>query len=115
MSDQGKNEYDFKTEFENLGQNLKNVINTAWESEERKQVQQQVESGINELGQALNDFFINFSESEAGQQVKSEINELGERIRSGEMEEKASDGLLSVLKKINTELEKATENMEKEG
>jgi hypothetical protein len=49
-----------------------------------------------------------FQESETGLQVKAEAEDLRDRIASGEVEQKVREDILSVLHKVNAELEKIT-------
>lgn len=94
-------------EFSEFGKNLKNAFNAAWESEERKQAQKDIEAGINNLGKALDNFATSFSASEAGQQMKEEMDDLGQRLRSGEVADKAREELLKALKALNKILDNA--------
>lgn len=97
---------DLGDEFRNLGENLKNVFQSAWESAERKRLQQEIEAGLNELGKSLNQAVTEIKESPAGQQFKEDARDLHERVRSGELESKARNELRSVLHQINEELQK---------
>jgi predicted component of type VI protein secretion system len=98
---------DLADEFRNLGENLKTFFQTAWESEERKKLQQEIEAGMAELGKSLSQAASEFKAGPAGQQLKSDFEDLHERVRSGEVENKIRAELLSVLRTVNTELEKA--------
>lgn len=97
---------DLGDEFRNLGNNLKNIFQNAWESAERKKLQQDIESGISELGKSLNQAVTEIKESPAGQQFKEDARDLHQRVRTGEFESKARSELLSVLHQINEELRK---------
>jgi len=97
---------DLGDEFRNLGNNLKDIFKTAWESAERKKFQQEIEAGLNEIGKSLNQAVTEIKDSPAGQQFKEDARDLHERMRSGELESKARSELLSVLQQINTELQK---------
>ena len=98
---------DLADEFRNLGENLKTFFQTAWESEERKKLQGEIEAGMAELGRSLSQAASEFKEGPAGQQLKSDFQDLHERVRSGEVENKLRAELLSVLRTVNSELEKA--------
>jgi len=97
---------DVASEFQVLGENLKRVLHQAWESEERKTLQREIETGLAALGKTLEQAAKELRESETGQRLKSEAQELQERLRSGEVETRLRDDLITVLKKVNTELEK---------
>ena len=106
MSEEPQNEESLSDEFRNLGKNLMDVLNKAWESSERKHLQQEIESGLSELGGTMKREADNFTSSPAGQQFKSDVEDLGERIRSGEAQAKARQELFSILRTANTELQK---------
>jgi hypothetical protein len=49
-----------------------------------------------------------FQVKEVGKKAVKEVDDFGERLRSGEVRDKAHEGILSALKKMNAELEKAS-------
>ena len=99
---------DVAAEFSTLGKNLMTLLQSAWESEERKNLQREIEAGLAELGKTLNQAVSEFKESPAGNRLREEAEGLRARVRSGEVETQIRDDLLAVLRKINVELEKAT-------
>lgn len=109
MSEQNKDTGSLKEEFRNLGNNLKGMINAAWESEERKKFQAELEEGMRELGLVMDDLAEEFREGEVGKNLRREVDDFSERVRSGEVENKAREEILKALKVLNTELEKASE------
>ena len=94
------------SEFKDLGENLKSILQNAWEREERKNLQREIESGLANLGKTLEQAAKDFKESEAGQRLKADAEDLHQRIRSGEVETRVRDDLLAALRKVNSELEK---------
>jgi hypothetical protein len=98
---------DVTSEFRQLGQNLKEVLQAAWESEERRKLQSEIETGLSELGRTVNQTVAEFKESPTGQRIQSEAEDLGSRIRRGELEADLREDLLTILRRVNTELEKA--------
>jgi hypothetical protein len=99
---------DIAAEFRQLGNHLKTILQTAWESEERKKFQQEVQAGLTELGDSLNKAITEFKTSPTGQRMKSDVEDFQTRLRSGEVETQAREELLTVLRKVNDELQKAT-------
>lgn len=108
MSEESKSGSNLKDEFRNLGNNLKQVINAAWESEERQKFQVEIEEGMRELGFVLDDLAQGIREGEVGQNIRREVDDFSERVRTGEVESKAREEILKALKVLNTELEKAS-------
>ena len=107
MTENSQPEGNLKDEFQAFGENLKKAFTSAWESEERAKVQNEIEDGINELGRALNEFVTSFSASETGQKIIQEVDDFSERLHSGEVQAKAEEGLLKTLQKVNEQLGKA--------
>jgi hypothetical protein len=97
-------ENELADELKNLGQNLKGIVQAAWESDERRKLQQEIEKGVNEFQKAVSDF----ETSTTGQKLKSEVQDLGERLRAGEVESKLRGDLLAALRSLNAALAKAT-------
>lgn len=97
---------DLADEFRELGRNLKNVFHSAWESAERKNLQQEIESGLDELGKSLKQAATEFKDSPAGERLREDARDLEERIRSGEVEQKVRSDLGSALRQVNEELKK---------
>jgi hypothetical protein len=100
-------ENDLASEFRALGDNLKSILKNAWESEETQKLKGEIQAGLTELGRVTNETVDEFTQGETGQRLKTEADDLRERIRTGEVEDKARQELLKVLRVINTELEKA--------
>ena len=121
MTEEEKLEESLRDEFATLGKNIRNAFTGVWESEERKRISSEIESGITEVGDAISQAAIDFRESESGQQVRADVERIADDIRTGEMREKFERDLVSILRSFNAELEKATENLtetsaeEKEG
>ena len=110
MTDNSKPEENLEDEFRNLGQNLVEALRTAWDSPERKKLQQEIGNGLTELNATLKKEFDDFDSSETGQRLKSDVENLRQRVRSGEAEAKVRSELLNALRIANEEIRKATAN-----
>ncbi len=102
---------DLVDELRELGENIKSFLHALWESQERKQVQQEIETGMAELGASLSKAAGDFQQSPTGQRIQEEFKEIGERIRSGEIEATIRQDFLSALRTANSELEKVLKKM----
>jgi hypothetical protein len=96
-------------EFRNLGRNLVEALRNLWESPERQRLQNDLEAGLAEFSATVKEEADKFGQSPTGQQVKSEWEDLKGRVESGEAEAYARQEILSVLRKVNSELEKASQ------
>lgn len=94
---------DVLEELRELGRNLGALLQSAWESEERKKVQQEIETGLKDVSKSLQDL----ANSPTGQTIKADLNELNERLRTGEVEAKVRAEVLSALRLANDGLKKA--------
>jgi hypothetical protein len=99
---------DLGEEFRTLGKNLKSILQTAWESPERKRLQQEMESGMAELGKSLDQAVKEFKDSPAGQRLKEDAHDFQERLRTGEVEQRLRQDLLAVMRRFNEELGKVS-------
>jgi hypothetical protein len=90
-----------------LGENLRTVFQAAWDSDDRRRLQQEIETGIGELAESLSKAAREFSGSETGKQMKDDVRDLGERLQSGEVETKVREDLAAILRKLNEELGRA--------
>ena len=90
-----------------LGHNLQAALQSAWESQERKKLQTEIESGLNDLTRTLSQAAKDFGESPTGQTLKADVEDFQQRVRTGDVEQKVRSELLGALRSVNTELQKA--------
>jgi signal recognition particle GTPase len=113
MSDNNPNENkapndNISEQLNELGKNLREALQSAWESEERRKLQKEIEEGLANLGASLSQAAKDFSSSPTGQSLKEDVKDLQERWRTGEVRSKAHSEIVEALRKVNTELQKAT-------
>ena len=111
MTETPPSEENLAEEFRQLGKNLTEVLRGAWESPERKKLQQEIASGLSELSSMMRTEAEHIQESPTGQRMKADAEELRERIRSGEVESRVRQDLLAALHFINEQLRKASERL----
>jgi hypothetical protein len=109
MTDDPRPEGKLEDEFQILGKNLVAALRAAWDTPERKHVQEELITGLNGLGSTLKQEADNFASSPAGQQIKNGVEQVGERLRNAETQEKVRQELLNALKAANLELQKVIE------
>jgi len=97
---------DLAAQFRELGDQLKNMIQSAWDSEESQKFRTELKEGLSELGKVANETVDEFKTSETGQRLKADAEEFKVRVESGEVEAKAREEVSKVLDFINTELGK---------
>ena len=92
-----------------LGQNLIQVLRSAWDHPERKRLQRELENGLYDLSNTVNREMEEFKESPTGQRLRTDVENLQERVRTGEAEAKVRSELLHIMRTINQELQKVTQ------
>lgn len=109
MAENETPEAKIQAEFHRLGKNIREAVEVAWGSEDRKRVSEQIESGLNEVGDVISQTAQEFTESDSAQRIREDIEDISERIRSGEVARKLEADLITILQSMNVEIEKATE------
>ncbi len=110
MSDETHEPGDLAGELRTLGKNLSDLFQSAWDSEDRKRLQEEIEGGVADLTDTLRSAAKDFTQSETGKQLKEDVRDLGERVRSGEVESKVRQDLTDVLRRVNEELDRAAKD-----
>jgi len=98
---------DIGDQLNELGKNLRDALRTAWESDERRKLQQEIEVGLANLGDSLSQAAKEFSSSPTGQNLKEEVKDMHERWQTGEVGTKVRTEITEALRTVNQELQKA--------
>lgn len=120
----GKQHYDVAAEFRHLGQQLGETLQSAWESDERKRIEQEVREGVHsfvtEIDKVLQDVRTSettskLREDAAGAKAKVDESELGQKAREGIVEglRWLSEGLNELAVKFTPPEKPADESAEK--
>jgi hypothetical protein len=107
------NNQDLSDELRQFGKSLKHFFKSAWESDERQQLQTEIEHSLDEVARSLNQAADDFSASQEGQQLKSEFDDLKQRVESGELGDKIQHDLKQTLRKVSEELDQASNRWSK--
>ncbi len=97
-----------QAELNALGENLQRAIRNVWQSDERKQLQADVEGGLESALQHLRGELQEFQDSETAERLKADLQSVETDLRSGETATLMRREILSVLQRLNAELEQAT-------
>lgn len=108
-------------QFEALGESLSRALQAAWESEETQEHVdrlhvQSMQDGLEKMVDRVNQTVREASESQQGRKLRTEAERTAESLRkAGEQTwREAQPQLLSALKKVNAELQRVIDNLEKE-
>lgn len=109
MSENQTDESGLSDEFRNFGKNLVKASQAAWDSPQRRRLQEEIESGLNEVRNVINRETDQLVASPTTQKLKKDIDDFSERVRSSDVENTIRSELLDALRTVNLELEKLTE------
>lgn len=100
---------DITAALRDFGRQFANTIQAAWNSQERREFEDEVREGLNQFASEVRKAFQEIKESAAAQKVKeeaSEAKERVERVERADLAQKAQAGLVEGLQKLSQELGK---------
>lgn len=100
-------------ELSELGRQLGAAFKAAWESEERRKLQQEIREGLAALGDQLEEAVQTARESEALQELRADLQKAVETARQSEPAQDIGEGLLKGLRQINRQLSRLLASWEK--
>lgn len=107
--EKGAPEADVSDALRDLGRQFAETIQTAWNSQERKEFEQEVREGVRRFGDEVNKVFTEAKESPTVKKAKEEAQEVRTRVESGEVTRKARGGLVEGLQWLSQELARLAE------
>lgn len=87
-----------------LGRQLGTAFKAAWESEQRRELQQEISEGFKALGDQLEEAVKTAREGEALQELQTDVKQAVETARQSDALQGVRRGLLKGLRQINREL-----------
>lgn len=97
---------DISDALRNLGQQFVNTIQTAWDSEERKEVEEELRDGMQQFAAEVDKAFKQVKGSPAGKRAQEEAAEFKDSIDKGEFAPKMQNSLVQGLQWLSDELGK---------
>lgn len=104
MTESNQDESDLTEELRQLGANLTGTLRSAWASEERQKVQQEIESGLQSINEEFRRAGDEIDLKGIGEEVRSGVEDASQKIQTGETGDRVRNELLSVLQTINSQL-----------
>lgn len=93
-------------ELKRLGKQLHSTAKAAWESEERRQLEAEIVSGLNALASEIERTLRECRITPEGEVLEARAREVKEKAKSGELGVEVRRGFLRVLRQVNAELER---------
>jgi hypothetical protein len=104
-----KLESDLQVEIQRLSASFLEVVRVAWQSNERKQLEQDLKTGLNSLATNLEDGFKKASESEQAKQFLERAGDVAEsvteKMRRSEVAQDLGEGLLKGLRSLGEQID----------
>jgi hypothetical protein len=100
----GGNGPDFAAEFQKIGRQLAETLQAAWDSEERKRVEQEVREGVQTLVNEVDQVIREVKSSDKTAKVKEEAEELKSRVETSEVGTRARTGVVQGLRWLSETL-----------
>lgn len=106
------------SEFRELGNRLVSTAKTAWQSEQRQEVQQEITDGLRTLRDQLNEAFDSARSTVKNQNVtgsvKEQVHKVSESAKSGDFLDEIRTGLATGLRELNGQLQRLSDYLEKQ-
>ena len=100
---------EFASELNKLGENLGTLMRSVWESEERKSIEREITSGLEQLTKQVNQTIEQMRQDATVDHAKKTVKEAWETARGPKIVGEVQQGVVDTLKKINEELTKRTQ------
>ena len=110
----GKGRGEILQELESLGDQLAEAIRSLWESEESRNLRQEIGEGFVEMGNQVDQAFKHAQESEAAKQFGEQVRATMGRARETEVVGSLESGLASGLRELNAQLSKLVESLQED-
>ena len=101
MTEEKKSASRLLEELNALGQQLSTAVKEIWESEDSRQLRQELGDGFMELGQQVDAAISTAQESESARQISGQVKEAVDRARESELVEELERGLVTGLHELN--------------
>lgn len=102
-------------EMSRLGRKLVEVAETAWHSEQRKQVQEEIRTGLNSIAESIETGIQDVSKKEQTKEVIGKAEEVAddvvEKVRANEFANELAAGLASVFHALANRLDKVSQEI----
>lgn len=99
---------DLVNELNKLGENLGNLLRSAWESEERKSVEREISAGLEQMSKKLGDAAEQMKTDSHVHEAKRKVKDAWETARGPQIVTELRQGVLETIKRINDDLAKRT-------
>lgn len=108
-----KAEGDIAEEFKRLGRQFADTLESMWNSEERRRVEAEIRTGVRSFAEEVDKVIRDARQSPAATRVKEEAVGVKERVETGEVTDRAREGVVQGLRWLSNELERLADQFTK--
>lgn len=101
---------DLAAEFAELGRAIRNAIESAWKSEERENLQEEISSGLRQMADEMEKAAGNIRQSDAGQKVEDKAKQMRDDVTSGKLAEDLREGMATALRGARDAMDRAADS-----
>lgn len=112
MSEEQKPTSDVLDELKLLGQQLGTAVKSLWESEESRNLRQEISEGLNEAVREVDKAVKNVQASDAAKEFGQQVRGSVDKARESDVVGQIQKGLVTGLRDLNTEIGKLLDSWE---
>lgn len=101
-------------ELQELGRQLVSTARTAWQSEQRRELQQDITMGLRSVADQLNEAVESVRLNPRSEAMKERVSKVTSSARASDLVDDARGTLASGLRELNEQLRRLTERLERE-
>ena len=100
-------------ELTRLGQKFVDVVEVAWNSEQRKKIEEDLRTGLVTVASSLEDGFKRVSSTKEAQEAVNAAEEVAEKVRTSKIASELSEALAQGLRALSDQMDKLSSEMKK--
>ncbi len=104
---------DIGDELNRLAESFGEAVRAAWNSEQRHQLETDLNRGLRSLVDNVESILKQFNESEQGQELKEQAGKVVEKVRTSQVTAELKEGVTKGLQTVAQELQEFTQDLEK--
>jgi hypothetical protein len=98
-------------ELTHLGQKFVEVVEVAWNSEQRKKIEEDLRTGLVSVASSLEDSFKHLSETKEAKEVVNAAEDVAGKVRSSKIASELSSALAQGLRTLSEQMDKLSEEL----
>ena len=106
MTEEQKPSGEILDELQSLGEQLVTAVKALWDSEDARNVRQEIGDGFVELGHQVDEAIKSARESEATKEFEAKVKETVDKARESDVAGQVQEGLVTGLRQLNEEMSK---------